>query len=325
MKAPGAEPRLGLIVNPRARAVRRRYWRKDRFWESLLPPERVRVAGSEEELGEALRDFHRQGINVLGTLGGDGTMSRVYNRLERYWGKEWPILLALPAGTMNVVHKSLGLGADPRRLLVQYLKMEKQLQLEQLPLRRLRVLKVSDRHLDADILAFSLVTGFVFRSLEEYYQNPAPGWFDILRAGLMPLLWVWSPSRRAREYFRPVPARLVIDGKPLDWKEVSLVVASTRKQLALWYSPFPPQVAQEDGFLCLANSMSRGQLLSHLPALLTGRYQGPGHFAGKVRRLELEIAIGYSVDGEVFHHQEARLSLESGPELRFVCPAESAG
>ncbi|RME25774.1 MAG: hypothetical protein D6806_07310 [Deltaproteobacteria bacterium] len=324
MAGADAAGKIGLIVNPKARAVRRRYYRRRRFWEGMLPPDAVRITGNDDELVDALRQFRKRGIRVLATLGGDGTMSHAYNCMKEIWPwNEYPYLLPLPAGTLNAVPKSLGLKGEPESLLARFLEIMRSRPEGPFSHRVRYPLAIEDHKLGKTILAFSFLSGFLFRSIEQYYSNPSPGPRDLWRAGVMPVIWTFWPSRAGKEYFEQVPARVIVDGRRYPADKINAVLLSTFDHLVLWYSPFPTSIDGQPCFHFIVNSMPRHELLRHLVSLVRGRYQGDGHWVGTARSVEIETEIGYVVDGEIYHRQTGlrySVTVRSGPGLRFLLP-----
>ena len=108
LSSPGARRRMLVIVNPKATSVDSRL---RRLVLAALASRYDVVATDTAEQGHATslaRDAARDGVEVVVTVGGDGTLNEAANGLV---GSAVP-LFPLPAGSQNVYAKMLGIPAD---------------------------------------------------------------------------------------------------------------------------------------------------------------------------------------------------------------------
>jgi hypothetical protein len=162
---PDAPLRVGVVVNPRARAVRA-------AGPSLVASvAEAAGAGLVCETGDlgALRGalvrlVAGEGVNVLAVLGGDGTVHAAVNGLLALTGAAsgappppLPRILVLRGGTLNIVGRTLGTAGPPARTLARFCGAYRGAPLARVPARPLPLLRVESA-------AFGLRHGFVFGS-----------------------------------------------------------------------------------------------------------------------------------------------------------------
>jgi hypothetical protein len=97
-------PRIGLIRNPKSH-------RNKGAPPADTPLGNVTVVepATRPEIDEALRQFAREGVEVLAISGGDGTIRDVLTRGMAAFGDHWPQILILPQGKTNALAVSLGI------------------------------------------------------------------------------------------------------------------------------------------------------------------------------------------------------------------------
>lgn len=104
-----------MIVNPRATTTTRRT--RDVIVRALGSELDLRVAHTEhrDHAAELARTAVDEGLDMVVTLGGDGTVNEAVNGILRDGGPDpaLPALAALPGGSANVFVRALGLPADP--------------------------------------------------------------------------------------------------------------------------------------------------------------------------------------------------------------------
>ena len=108
LEAPAVRRRMLVVVNPKATSVDSRL---RRLVVAALQSRYDVVATDTAERGHATdlaRDAARDGVDVVVTVGGDGTLNEAANGLA---GTGIP-LFPLPAGSQNVYAKMLGIPAD---------------------------------------------------------------------------------------------------------------------------------------------------------------------------------------------------------------------
>ena len=178
---------LGLIVNGKARAVRRRHLGTP-FWNRQLPTDLVRLTQDLDDLDRAVVAFRDAGVEVVAVLGGDGTAHHGIDAMIRHYD-EWdlPALLVLAGGTSNGVPRALGSGGPPERVLGRALAA---LSEPELPVRSLRVLRVMETATGRARHGIGFAAGSVYPIYQRYYRHPDPGLVQAIGASVAPLLSV---------------------------------------------------------------------------------------------------------------------------------------
>jgi hypothetical protein len=305
--------RVGVIVNPRARAVRA-------AGPALLGPlaasGAVTVCQTDDlaSLRAAVaRLVARDGVNVLATLGGDGTVHAAVNALlglARAAGRAagappppLPRLLVARGGTLNIVARTLGTSGPPDRTLGRLVETLRGAPLACWPSRPLPLLRVESAALGTRY-GFVFGSAMVRHALELYDQ------FGGGHGGLSRLLlegargYALGTELWHREGWRldpPVTPLLVGRATgPTEIRRYAAVVAST------------VDVAIAGGALCalarprapgafaarIITETRAGALLKMAPALMLGRPVAGALDVPEAASLRLEGS--FTLDGEVF-------------------------
>lgn len=117
--------KLGVLVNPRARALSRSSGAGVRALTAAAGAGPLcRLTDDLAAVEPALLEMARAGVNVLAIAGGDGTLHHAINALARLDGDApWRgVLLPLRGGTLDIVARSLGMAPlDPVETLRRFL------------------------------------------------------------------------------------------------------------------------------------------------------------------------------------------------------------
>jgi diacylglycerol kinase family enzyme len=311
-------PLLGIVVNPRARALRRSPVTLARLRAVVGAQGLVRAAHDAAELATVAAEFRDAGIGLLGIAGGDGTTSFVLTTFARvYGGSPLPPLALLRAGTMNTIANALGVAHLPPEALARRV-VDIARAGGPLAIRERATIDVGDR------LAFLFGTG-VFRSfLDEYYAaGPDPS----------PLTAAKTLARIASSIAAqgPLAARLVaresldirVENVPWGRGPYLTVAAGTVDQVGLGFRPFHRAFERSDAFHLLALGASASQTLRALPRIHRGRPLAPSLATDSlVREATLtadtpDAPIRAMVDGDRFEVR-GLLRLRVGPSVRIL-------
>lgn len=310
--APSAKVRAGLLLNPKARRLRRPGDRAD--LAHLLGD---RDAWVETQDLASLRRALAQllcvhGANVLAVAGGDGTVHHVVNALvgltreaEAVTGERPPLprLLILNGGTLNIVGRTVAIHGTPRYTLRRFLRYFEGAPLSRVPARRLPLLDV--RWGEAGGPHPSRL-GFVFGSEAPFHALELYARFGAGYVGLSRFLTEFARGvvlgsdlwRQERWKLGPYRHRLAIDD--VEVHEYTGVVASTVDlTLAVGAARTIRRALHQPGFAVrLVEETDPFRLVRLLPTLMSER-AGPGvrDFAEAHR---LELFGPYTLDGECF-------------------------
>lgn len=311
---------LGLVVNPDARRVRRRYLGDSPFWRDCLPDSRIRVTRTLSDLDRAVVEFREEGVSVLASLGGDGTLHRLVEALLRHYDEpNAPLILALAGGTMNGLARSLGSGGRPERVLrVAVAALNSG---EALPVRMQYLLQITNATAGRTHHGFGFAAGLAFRAFQEYYRRPEPGVVDAVRASLLPLRAVFGSGSLADG------PRLEVTGGRAPWlpEPVHTVVASVTDNPFLWFRPFGAPLGDAAAFHLAATAMRPRELAPRLWSIFRGRCRHPRLRMGQVREASVRGETGFVIDGDLYRAEGVvELALAIGPRIRFLSSREPA-
>lgn len=313
--SPATAP-IGLIVNPAARAVKRRHLVRQPFWRAHVPDPLVRLTRNLEELDGAIVAFRERGVRAVAVLGGDGSVHHLVDTLlRRYAESEVPMVLALAGGTMNGLARALGTGGSPEAVLRAALVA---LAGAAPPVRLRHVLQVADARDGRVRYGFSFATGLAYRAYQQYYRNPEPGMADALRATLLPLTAVLFGG----PFYDGVRLEVQADGAPFLPEPPHTLVASVVDNPLLWFKPFGARLGDAAAFHMGATSMRPREIAPRLWSLFRGRCRHPRLRIERTRDATVRGDIGYLIDGDLYPgdgRMDVRLTV--GPRLQFLVPA----
>jgi hypothetical protein len=307
---------IGLIVNARARGVRRRYLRKEPFWTRQLPADRVCVTRDLEELEDAVARLRSLGVPALACLGGDGSLHRLIDAvLRQYAEDESPLLLALSGGTMNGLPRAVGSGGAPGRVLTA---AADGLERGSVPIREKRVLRVADLRAGRVRHGLGFAAGLVYRVYESYYSRPEPGLLDAVRVSLLPV----TDALTGGSLYEGLAFDLQAGGEAWLPEPPHTVVAGVLENPFLWFRPYGESLRDDGLFHLGATAMSPWQIAPRIWSIFRGRCRHPRLRVGQVREARARGGTGYVIDGDLYP-SGGRLDVELGvgPRLRFLAPS----
>lgn len=322
---PGAPVRLGLLLNPNARALRKA--EAVRALRESAGGAQVAVTGSAGEVAGAVERMVRSGVNVLAVAGGDGALHFALQGLIRPEAR-WPgRLLVLPGGTLNIVARELGSGAQAAGALGAFVRRWQGSTFGALPTRRVPVLRVESEEV-------GVRHGFIFgsesvkNSLELYdqfgggYEGLSRFLFEVGRGYLLNTpLWQQEKWR-----LDPPPFGLRVDepGRSRTVPAYSAAIASTI-DLAIG-SGVVRTLRRKPGasgfFARIITETRTGPLIRMIPSLMRERPIDTVVDAPEAGSMHLHGA--FTLDGECFGLSARApatpkpLRVEAAGELAFV-------
>lgn len=306
---------LGLIVNPAARRVRRRYLAADRFWERELPPAAVFTTHTPKELDEAVATIRARGSRIVACLGGDGTLHHTLTSVLRHFDTDdLPLLLPLAGGTLNGLARAFGTGGAPDALLHAVLAG-----IEHGPpaFRTRHPLRIEERGLETARFGFTFAAGLPARAARLYYQRAEPGLRDAVRVSLLAASSAFFNGR----FYAPTGLAARIEADPPEAPHT--IVAGTVVRPFLWFTPFGPAPPDNGTFHVATATMTPAEVAPRLWRIFRGRCTHPGLRLAQARTADVLARDGYVVDGEIHAPAgEADLRLTLGPAVRFLDPTQ---
>lgn len=321
---PGAPVRVGLLVNPRARALRQGDGLQ--ALREVAGPAQVVETASVNEVGEAVGRLVRSGVNVLAIAGGDGALHHALQGLVS--GARWPgRLLVLRGGTLNIVGRVLGPAIRPDEALGAFWWRWRGAPLGALPALRVPVLRVTGEGL-GERYGFIFGSEMVKNALELYdrfgggYEGLGKFLFEAGRGYLLHTpLWQQESWR-----LTPPPFGLdVDDGRgPRQVRAYSAAIACS-VDLALGGGAVRALRRRpgDRGFFARVITETRtGPLLRMIPALM--REAPVSAVVDVPEATSMRLHGAYTIDGECFGAssrapQSPRpLRVEAAGEVSFI-------
>ena len=156
--------KIGIIVNPHAKKVRKGRVSIDDFVKYDSPDVLVRVTQTLDEVENILNDFKKQKVDYVGITGGDGSLHHVLSRMMKVYKEgELPPILILKGGTMDNVSRTIklrGTGFKILKRLIKKIEQEKEIKTY-----RRDTLQIGDHY------CFLFGNGFVANFLNDVYQS----------------------------------------------------------------------------------------------------------------------------------------------------------
>lgn len=155
---------LGIISNPFAKINKRDPEHNTLMWYILGNQGQFEVTNSLDELSSVCEEFCARGLDTVGVVGGDGTISLTLSAIaQAYPAHKLPRILILRGGTVNVLASNLGIFGSPKDVFADAL--EAYHTPGGLAEMSLQTLRVNGR------LGFIFADGIAARFLSEFYKN----------------------------------------------------------------------------------------------------------------------------------------------------------
>jgi diacylglycerol kinase family enzyme len=224
---------IGVIYNPHARANRNGATDRIRRLETVVGDNGVmRVTHSLEELHDAIREFHRYGVDTVGVCGGDGSYHCTLSAMDSIYGAEpLPKLLPLRAGTINYVADAVGGDRGRPEMVVARLLRNRRQGVADVTTER-DVMRVNGQE-----LGFLLGFGTIVNFLRAYYAMDKQGPVQAARLLSRLIGSALVGTHVARAVFQPLECDVEIDGEKVPFRQFTFFLAATVDRIALGFRP----------------------------------------------------------------------------------------
>ena len=224
-----------------------------------------------------------------------------------------PKVAILRGGTVNTVAHNIGLKGQPDEILARVVDYYRGGQ--EIP------------HSDLDLLEVNGMYGFLFgacmpgRFFEAYYGGPTTGatWASVLAMRTVASGIMRGPF--AKWMFSPIPAQITIDGRTLEAREFTLLVAATVQNVGIGVR-VPYRAGTVPGrFHIIASSLPMMNLIGQFARVFGGRpLRGEPHTDALARKADIKFdeMQTYTLDGDLFRAE--RMSLAAGPRVSILRP-----
>lgn len=324
--------RVGIISNPFAKIIKQNPEYNTRLWYTLAHSGQIEVTHTIEQLDQVCQEFFARKINLVGIVGGDGSISLVLSALYKAYGpNQLPKILLLKGGTINFLAKNLNIKTEALTCLEDTLKLihKKQVLNEAI----LSTLHVNGR------LGFIFANGIATSFLEEFYKDKTNSVGAAIKItsyiadGLLKGKVNGEFKRLAKQqkmtiktYPHPIWQHHSKNSNIPD--EFSLVFASTVKKLPLT-SKFFKNVELGDQYAEMIAISEKGRSL--IKGALKSLLGGDIYNFSKVHSTKFKQALItahenclYSLDGDLLHSIDGKINIDMGPNFVFCSPYEIA-
>ncbi len=274
----------------------------------------VRETKSVEEIPEVARDFFREGIDVLGISGGDGTLHAVITSFFLNNGKaKFPYILPLRRGSMNTIPNSLKIRGTTEGLLKNIIK--KYHRQEEPELFEQQTLKINGRY------GFMFGNGVVANFLNTYYQEKRTGPLKALKVVGRTLTSAILRSEYSRRLFEHFNAEVVVDGQKVPFTEYTGILSCTIREIGLGFSPMY-RAYEREGYIhfIILGAISPFRFVPDVPRMYLGRpLKTPQVYEDIGREIIFRSSNppSYTIDGDIFPGEE-EMTISVGPKVTFI-------
>lgn len=317
--------RIGLLNNLRAGRSDAQVGRLLGFLKSHPEVEHVETT-SAGAVPEALSELSRRDVDLLVVNGGDGTLQHALSEIlgNREFGDRVPMIAPLRGGRTNMTALDIGTHRDPVRGLANLINAAKGGLIERRVVPR-QVLRVQYGPHNDVLYGMFMGVGMIYRAIElthrVFPQGRSQG---VLGATLVTanLIARAAMFRDTEGVLTPDKVQVLLDGESVDGGEYTLMIASTLGRLFAGLRPFWGD--GEGGVKLTGIRTGARDLWKAVPHLVRGK-SGPhsheenGYSSRNIRRAELRMDCGFTVDGEMVPPEPGRiLSITAGDTVRFV-------
>ncbi len=308
--------RIGLVLNPRSRYLRRHPAAIGRLQAQLAGRGLVAESQDLDHIKQVAEDFKQAGVDIVAVAGGDGTAGITIGAFHEVFGDDLPPFAMLRGGTMNTVSNALRLPrGTPEKNLARLLANTSN---GATPTTSTRATLRADGR-----VGFLFGTGVFASFLREYYKR---GNNDPSAVTAAETIGVMAASAIVqgpliKKLATPDTLTLEVDGQRFATDQYLAVTAGTVEQVGLGFSPFYLADRFRGAFHLLALTGTTSQVVRELPKVWLGLPVKPTNGMNLVaRRAVLESpsgSIDYMVDGDVYTIN-GPLVVETGPTVKIV-------
>ncbi len=320
--------RLGIISNPFAKMNKNCPEHNTQLWYTLANEGQYQVTHSIIELEKVCQEFCERKINLVGIVGGDGSIGLVLsNLLKAYRNKQsLPKILLLKGGTINFLASNLGMKTSALTCLHDSLFfIKKQISFHEVAI---KTLEVNGR------LGFIFAGGIACSFLEEFYKNKTNSFGAAVSVSkyLVDGLFAGRINGSFKKLVKPEALLITTKPNPLWEKKKSsptkedytLVFASTVPSLPLHFKLFRKINLGSGTAEMLVITEKGAHLLKGIFKVLAGgnliHNKGVDSVIFKESTIQSDLKLNYSLDGDLFLAEDNKIEIKLGPSFIFCSP-----
>ena len=336
--------RIGVITNPTSRKNRSRTERADRLRTLVEPFGRVIRTENTGEIAPALESFSADGIDTWVSDGGDGTLHWLLNEGLQVFGEQiFDKVMVTPTngGTIDFVARKAGIRGHAEEICTELVDRAA-------TSRPCATVRVDSLHLEGvrvgadgkdepfEMMGFAVAAAGVAQAFfDRYYSYDDPHAPTIVaeiskmaatiyadKLVPRPLRpWFAWPCRTAATQFPKIKAKVVLDGEPVEGRELAAICAGSI-DISLGGVVKCFHLAREAGRLhFILGDAAPHQIVAEIPNMLLGRpltRSGLTETSGKHLTVEClgDQLLEPVVDGEIYRGVRY-LEVRPGPRVRL--------
>ncbi len=314
-------PGIGIISNPYAKINRTDPEHNTLIWYVLGNSGQFEVTSSLDDLAKVCENFSSRGIDHVGIIGGDGTVSRTLSALMRtYPAENLPRILVLRGGTVNVLATNLGIYGKPKDILADFLDfLHSNNPLHEMPVRSLIV---------ENEIGFLFGSGGAARFLEAFYENKttAAGAGKFFARILLDGLAGGHLTGEFSNFSAPEHLSIeVVHKNHTKTIEVDTPVflASSVPKIPYGLEFFPELSSNTNSGQAIYADAQGRRLVGDLVVSLMSKnksHRNLKKIAFEELRIRSQTPTKYTLDGEIMTSTTDKITIKLGPIFRFCSP-----
>lgn len=314
-------PGIGIISNPHAKINRTDPEHNTLIWYVLGNSGQFEVTSSLDDLAKVCENFSSRGIDHVGIIGGDGTVSRTLSALIRtYPAENLPRILVLRGGTVNVLAANLGIYGKPKDILADFLDfLHSNNALHEMPVRSLLV---------ENEIGFLFGSSGAVRFLEAFYENKtsAVGAGKFFARILLDGLAGGHITGEFKSFSAPEQLQMEIFRKSHSTTievETPVLLASSVPKIPYGFEFFPELSSNTDSAQAVyAQGQGRKLVADVVLSLLSKDKAHPNlkKLSFEELRIRSKGPAKYTLDGEIMTSATDEITIKLGPIFRFCSP-----
>lgn len=308
------KPPVVVIVNPRARSVRRDPRVTERLRQLVGAAGRVLAPDTPDALLDALRAAKHDGVTHLAWHGGDGTGHRCTTALFQAWGDAPPpSLMWLHGGTMNTVSRSMGQRGRPPDQLRAFLDDAA----GRATLARTRRWPLC---IDSARYGWLWGIGIVPRFIEVYESGGEPSPLKAAATLARAVASSLTGGPFADAFFRGIPCEVTLDGQRWPDRAWRIFTVGAVHDIGLQFRPFPGVLTHPGCFHAFGSASPPAAFTADLLPLRLARparHPLAHDGVGRVLRLKANEPLRYNLDGDLYD-TGPEVEVSAGPPLTFL-------
>jgi len=298
-------PGIALILNPYAGGNKTDRERAGRLSKILADRGTVHTPTDLDQLDATIARALETRPDVIALCGGDGSYFRAFTVLhERLGDGPWPLVLPLPAGTINnLTHAIRSYRSTPENLLSDVVSDHARGIAHDLADCDLFSVVDGAAHGPRDeAVGYIFGCGMIVNFLRAYYAKPDPT--PISAAWLILRLMVSAVTRSGLQakIFQPFEADVICDGERVPHRSYRMLIASSIGAIGLGFKPFYLAGRKPGQFHVLGGPARATRLVRRLPRFYRGfPANDPELYDNVGASLEVEFArpTYYTVNGDL--------------------------